>query len=710
MISMSDAHPKISAVTQSVAARQPTATVATIEQVSGLYTWRPLALTLPLEELRLDVDGHHPQMVASGTIITDVASRTHWIANLTATDFGAWAGGIWYKDGTLTAFPFDRVEIEVDRNAPLAARTAEVTFSGGGMAARRQTLRFSSTYFRDIEFEVDFAQGEEATLSINTCDHPTRPPGLPCEELTIEQVYRRAGFNASVVHGSEIPTGEAGDDALWTDAELHDAMQNFWDRYPNGPQAQWAMWVLFGSLHAPDPALNLLDPKRLGGIMFDRIGPNHRQGTAIFNDSFIADAPLDDANPDAWRRRMTFWTAVHEMGHGFNLAHAWEKAFGRQWIPLTNEPEARSFMNYPFRVNGGQAAFFADFPFRFGDPELLFVRHAPERFAQMGNADWFDNHGFQRAFTDLPPTFALTVRVNRAQPIYEFMEPVTLELKLTNASELPQLVDDAALAASALSIIVKREGQPARQVRPFAAYCQQPNRLLLQPGESIYDALLVTGQQSWHIAEPGNYIIQAAMEITGEPIVSAPLQLRVRPPLGYDEEHLAQDFFTEDVGRVLTFDGSRSEVLKSATDALQEVAEQMGERRVALHAKLALGNALARDYKELEVDSAPANGGLAFKVYRGKPDEARSLIGDALIDKPTTAAESFGHVQMKRYVDRHSAWLAEAGDPEAAGEAQAVLYDTMANREVKNRKVLDSVLTEIKQRQEHYLEAAPTRR
>ena len=40
---------------------------AVTEQISGLYTWRPVALALPLEELRLDVDGHHPQMVASGT-------------------------------------------------------------------------------------------------------------------------------------------------------------------------------------------------------------------------------------------------------------------------------------------------------------------------------------------------------------------------------------------------------------------------------------------------------------------------------------------------------------------------------------------------------------------------------------------------------------------------------------------------------------------
>ena len=66
--------------------------------------------------------------------------------------------------------------------------------------------------------------------------------------------------------------------------------------------------------------------RSLGGVMFDDIGPNHRQGTAIFTDTFIQDAPPGDPNAAAWRNRMQFWTAVHEMGHAFNLAHAWQKA------------------------------------------------------------------------------------------------------------------------------------------------------------------------------------------------------------------------------------------------------------------------------------------------------------------------------------------------------------------------------------------------
>ena len=127
---------------------------------------------------------------------------------------------------------------------------------------------------------------------------------------------------------------------------MHDAMQIYWSHFANVPQ--WRLWVLFASLHDRGASL--------GGIMFDDIGPNHRQGTSLFNDSFIKNAPNGDPNPAAWVQRMKFWTACHEMGHAFNLAHSWQKALGTPWIPLANENEARSFMNYPYNVAGGQAA------------------------------------------------------------------------------------------------------------------------------------------------------------------------------------------------------------------------------------------------------------------------------------------------------------------------------------------------------------------
>ncbi len=137
-----------------------------------------------------------------------------------------------------------------------------------------------------------------------------------------------------------------GADALWSDAEMHDAMQTYWSRFANVPQ--WSVWTFFASLSDQGTGL--------GGIMFDDIGPNHRQGTAIFHDSFISEPPPGDPDAAAAVARIRFWTAVHELGHAFNLAHAWQKSLGigggGPWVPLVDHPEARSFMNYPYRVAG----------------------------------------------------------------------------------------------------------------------------------------------------------------------------------------------------------------------------------------------------------------------------------------------------------------------------------------------------------------------
>ena len=87
-------------------------------------------------------------------------------------------------------------------------------------------------------------------------------------------------------------------------------------------------------------------------------------------------------------------------------------------------------MNYPYNVAGGQTAFWSNFAFRFSDPELLFIRHAPERFVQMGNAAWFDRHGFESPDAALQASeYRLEVRANRERTIFEFLEPVILEVK-----------------------------------------------------------------------------------------------------------------------------------------------------------------------------------------------------------------------------------------------------------------------------------------
>src|SRR6266511_2579511 len=535
-------------------------------------------LSVGREELRLDVDGRYPQNVASGTQRSGLTQVVHWIANLNASGTDHWVGSIWFREGATATFRYTTVDVRVTRAAHASGQTAVVTFSGGGMPKRTTRYQYVSPYFHPIEFEFDAAAGSRAVTSINTGDHPTRPSGLVSEALSLETIYRRAGFDVTKSGGdSVVPLAGAGADTVWSNQEMHDAMQVYWSRF--APKAQWSVWVFFASLHETGTSL--------GGIMFDDIGPNQRQGTAIFENAFISQAPAGDPAPAAWVKRMRFWTAAHEMGHTFNLAHSWQKSLGTSWIPLSDEPNAFSYMNYPYRVQPGpETVFFQNFGYRFSDNELLFMRHAPYRFVEQGNALWFDHHAFQGANISAEAGLQLVVRVNRPRAEFEFLEPMVIELKLKNGSAEPKLVPENLLRNSdRLTVVVKKDGGAARQYLPFARYCFQERKTVLAAGESTYDSLFVgAGRNGWDLAEPGNYTLQVALHLDDEDVVSAPLRVRVTPPRSYDEEYLAQDVFSDQVGRVLAFDGSS--VLANANDVLREVTERLPERRVSVHARI----------------------------------------------------------------------------------------------------------------------------
>ncbi len=635
------------------------------------------------EELRLDVDGRYPQMTASGTMFSGLSIRVHWIASLAKVGKNKWSGDIWYKHGSTVNLPYTKVKITATPSFFGNQRKVTVVFSGGKGMSRMITYKYKSRYFHPVEFEFDRVGGAPCVTSVETTAHPNHPAGMASETLTIENVYCRAGFNVSKAGGDDtIPLSEAGANARWSDMEMHDAMQIYWSKFAD--KAQWSMWVLFASLHDSGTSL--------GGIMFDDIGPNHRQGTAIFGDAFIANAPSGDAAPDAWVRRMRFWTACHEMGHAFNLAHSWQKELGTPWITLQNENEARSFMNYPYNVSGGQSAFFADFEYRFSDSELLFMRHAPSQFVQMGNADWFDHHGFQQANVSADPGYKLEIRVNRKKPIFEFLEPVVVELKLTNISSEPLLFDPALLSSGQdITVILRKEGRPARQWAPFAKYCSASSITVIESKKSIYHPLFVSaGVNGWDIAEPGIYLIQVAIKNDEEYIISNPLTIRVAPPHGYDEEFIAQDLFSEDVGRVLALNGSR--FLDTANNALSEVVERLPKSRVAYHARMALGNPLSRDYKLLTLDK-----GKGLKIFKKDVKGATKELDAALIENISDSTETLGHINYKNIVDSYCEFLSGEGLDDVAAKCQGEMH-----KEFTTRQVLQSVLQQILDTQKSY--------
>jgi len=611
----------------------------------------PVSLLLPYEELRLDVDGNYPQMKASGQISGFRVTPAYWIADVAKTGSNTYEGNIWYKDGNLPLIPQTHVKIEVTRTL-FSPQSAKVTFTGGGASTKIRTFKYKSRYFHPVNFEFDAAEGIAPVLSYNTGSHPNRPASLPVENLSIATVYRRTGFDVTISGGGDtVPIAEAGADAKWSDMEMHDAMQIHWSKFMNAPQ--WALWTFFASLHEMGTSL--------GGIMFDDIGPNHRQGTSLFLDSFIKNPPAGDPAPAAWVNRMIFWTACHEMGHSFNLAHSWQKNLGVQWIPLANEPLARSFMNYPYNVPGGTSAFFSDFEFRFSNTELLFMRHAPFRFVEQGNADWFDHHAFQQANVSPEPKFSLSVECAGKAPAFEFLEPVVVHLSLKNITAHPQLVEEKLLASPEhMTIVIKKRGKPARELITFSQRCWHENSIVLMPGEEKRDSVFLVGRNGWDIAEPGYYTVQACVHLPNEDIVSEPVTIRVAPPKGYEEQHIAQDLFSDSVGRVLNFDGSR--FLQSANGTLRELVERFPNSRAAIHAGVALAGPFASDYKQMAVEGTKHT----LRVSKADHKEARRLLSP-LLEEPQKAAATLGQIDYDYYHNRFKPMLEEMRKAARAG-------------------------------------------
>ena len=665
--------------------------------LSGCYATLGL-FTGQIEELRLDVDGQSPQMTASGVVPLSSTQRLYWIAQLITTGPNKFTGGIWYKDPAVTGFAYTIVSIEAISSFIPLLRWAKVTFSGPGLADRDRILKFKSPYFHKVEFEFDAETAIVAETTVNTCAHPDRPATIPCEVLSIEQVFRRTGFDVSKSGGdSIIPLAGAGADMVWSNGEMHDAMQTFWSRFAD--VAQWSMWTFFARQHEWGSGL--------GGIMFDDIGPNHRQGTSLFYDSFISQAPAGDPNPAAFINRMRFWTVVHEMGHAFNLAHSWQKSlgapFGSPWIPLADEPEARSFMNYPYSVVGGTTAFFNTFEYRFSDGELLFLRHAPERFVQMGNEAWFSHHGFEDAYLHPEPKLKLEIRFNRPEPVFEFLEPVVAELKLSNISSDPQIVDaNILLTLDPITILIKRDRGQTRRYQAYAHMCMQPKGGVLMPGDAMYDSVFLSaGANGFDLAEPGYYTIQAALHTEVGNILSEPIRIRVTPPIGYDDEYLAQELNSDNVGRVLAFDGTR--VLTEAEDVLREVVDRLASRRVATHARIALAMPLAKPGKILRLPeglpatltSAAKAGGKLQTVSRNV-EQASKAITPVMTKNASECAETLGHIDYKYYTDHLSEALASAGERQQAAALQDTLYQTLSARRVK-----ESVLRDIQSHEQY---------
>jgi hypothetical protein len=653
-------------------------------------------------KLHIDIDSTDPLNVVSGTVRKwprFVLSPTaiHFMGQVTSNTVVT--GG---RELIVENFNFnwpqaskevDRLEITLSNIANPVAKatficTADSTTFGPFHIPRK------SKYFREVEMEIDREDDARTVEPYNTHTHPERPTGLRSQNLTIRKAYARAGVKVEYSDEDNIISTAGAGEGGWTNAELHQAMEDHWSDFANKPQ--WKLWVFLGEHHANDS---------YAGIMFDSEttlpGDVTRQGTAVFTESdwlfgATGDFASDNTSPDEAVERELFFTTVHEIGHAFNLAHSWQKTlgapYGSPWTPpdwapaMVDNDQGLSWMNYPWRADEDPvdtycAKWFYDrFTFRFQDSENFFLRHAPEEFVQMGNETWFENHGLA---DESRVNRALALKMTSRREALEYGEPVFIELRLRNVSDKTIYTHGILDPASGFVQIAITD--PDGVKLPFLApihidQCCEPKEI--EPGSSIYESVQLTvGKMGFYFKKPGPYRIEACFINYDGSQSSAVTQVWVRPA-SFDDERALSTLYDGRVARVLYFGGARK--MEDVNEKLEWVLKKLSPKHPA---RAYLANCIAMPLT-MNWKTLPRG---AQKVSVVKADHSKvERVLAPLMDNLGLLVDSLGHIKAREVTDSyvHSA-------VKARKKAKALEVKKEALEIFKKRKVVDSVLMQL---------------
>jgi hypothetical protein len=548
-------------------------------------------------ELRVDVDGRRPLMKVSGDYYS--------ISGGTTTYFGSWtcdavtvtrANGVLTAVGTArttwpTTYTVARLTVpQATVFQPPAAATVQWSTPSGAVGAS-YVCAFESTGLRVVELEQDVEAGVTPFASYDT---GSLPSGGPARALSVAAAYGEAGIQVLDSGGTNTIATDPGH--IWNNASLHGAMMTHFSRYAERPQ--FKVWLLHAMRHELGPGLR--------GIMFDQQGLQ-RQGAASFYQVIQAATPQN--------LRDQVYVNVHELGHAFNLFHAFQKQF--MTPPLPSRPGALSWMNYPQNYDpgggapSGAAAFWSSFAFQFDDLELAHVRHGFRDNVIMGGTPFGTGAALEMP---VQPTGALEdrsglrleVRTSPVRPVVG--TPIVLEIALT--AERGQLVHPAELLHPKYGIVQVTISRPRGDVvvhRPPVLHCAELPLVPAAAGEVLpasayigYDAAV------GHVFEdPGTYRIRAEYTAPdGSVITSGTATTRVWGPTGDQDATVAELMLGQEVGMVMTLLGSDSPSLADGMAAMQEIAEEHEDSPMAVYARLALGMNAARSYTAVQPDGS----------------------------------------------------------------------------------------------------------
>ncbi|GAA1931616.1 hypothetical protein GCM10009837_66690 [Streptomyces durmitorensis] len=636
--------------------------------VSGTYRATDAGQTV---EIRVDVDGAGTLSTISGDLFTVSGETTTYTNSFRSTGVRAqWSDS--YVMATVKDLAWatpnpDLTQLRIllalapAGQSPPAAHWLILENGETSHHALWYGLPRVSAYFRTVDYEVDTVVGETEFASYDTAK-ATTPPGYADRIITVPSAFAEAGIEMRVAGTRNVlDTTGADADLLWSDAELHAAMVANFSAYRDVPQ--WKLWTLVAGKYAGGAST--------AGIMFDYLSGLQRQGAAVFAQT-LREHGLGGV---AWDMH----TYVHEIGHAFNLVHAWEKGNTTPPAPLgpRNGYGDLSWMNYPHFYQGetanGIAAFWGAFPFRFSEDEIRHLRHGFYRNVIMGGTNWNTNSAMdlsaaQASTLPLTDESGLALEIE-GKETFEYGEPVVAQFKLSRTGSRGDILVTSDLQPSAghMIVAVTDPSGRSRTFRPLTRVCAGHDvaagtTTLTQAAPALYaSTYLGYGADGLYFGEPGLYKVSAAYQAPdGSRVVSAPRTVRVRQPVGAADQHIGELLMGDDQGQLLTFLGSDAPQLQGGNDALQEVIERYGDHPLAVHARLSRGANAGRHFQHI------ADGRLTVR----EPDIKESVQQLSAAINASTGDEGLDNITLNKTMRRLATVHAKDGN---LTEADAVL-------------------------------------
>jgi hypothetical protein len=313
------------------------------------------------------------------------------------------------------------------------------------------------------------------------------------------------------------------------------------------------------------------------------------------------------AGNSASQQRLQVYTCVHELGHGFNLLHSWQKSLANP--PSPNRPSSPSWMNYPWNFPGGEAAFWSAFGFQFDDPEVIHLRHAFRDNVIMGGNPFGAGAALGRDAGWADPEqddsgLALSIIAPNSVP---YGVPVTVDLQLRGTTErgrpVPKVLGPR---PGTIDIAIRQPSGTSLTFSPLLHHCRgQEDKQLLRVGdEPVRDSAFIHyGEDGFVFDQPGRYKLRARYAAQdGSNVLSDVVTLLVHSPVTQADNEVAGLVFGDEQGTLMSVLGSDDPSLRNGNDALMEIIERHPDHAVAAAARVVIGTNAAREFKAVGSD------------------------------------------------------------------------------------------------------------